>query len=339
MGGSSGNQPPVPSDYGKVYQTGIDVFLKNLPAMQGAEQDSRATIDPQRIASQQALQSQFGPTQTQQQLDTLHQFDPESAAIRSRLGQSVLSDLNSGYNLPADYEKELTGQIRGAQTARGNALGTGAAGAEAAFKGKAALDLYQEHLANAGAFLSGPTPEQQSLALQAVQPDRSSAYTNPGAGTAGANFGLANYSNLLAQYQLSGQGGGNAWQRALRGASIGASQGSIGGPWGAIGGAAGGAIDGAFNGPLYQAQTNPNYQWSDIRLKKDIVTVGQSPNGHRIVEFTYKSDPQEKRYVGAIAQEVRKLSPEAVGEDYSGFLTVRYDMIDVNFMEVSLCLG
>lgn len=335
MGSSS--QPAVPAapDFAKLYQSGIDVYLKNLPALQDAERQSRGVIDPERIQAQQALQDQFGARQTQQQLDTLHQFDPESAAVRAKLGQSVLSDLNSGYDLPAGYRQELVNQFRGAQTARGNTLGDSAAGAEAAFTGKAALDLRQEHLANAGAFLGGPTPEQQSLALQAVQPDRSMSYTNSAAGTQGANFGLSNYQNLLAQYQLSGgQGSGNAWQRALKGASIGASQGSIGGPWGAIGGAVGGAIDGAANGPLYQYQTNPNYQWSDSRLKTVLQKVATSLSGLGMYLFTYKSDPKQLKCIGALAEEVEKVKPEAVSRDSSGYLTVDYKLIDVPFVQL-----
>lgn len=344
MGSSSKPAVPAAPDFGKLYQEGIDIYLKNRPALQDAEQQSRSTIDPQRIQAQQALQDQFGAKQTQQELDVLHQFDPESAAIRSRLGQSVLSDLNSGYNLPDDYSRELTSQIRGAQTARGNSLGESAAGAEAAFKGKAALDLYQEHLANAGAFLSGPTPEQQSIALQAVQPDRSMAYTNSGAGSQGVNFGLANYQNQLAQYQLAGQGGGNAWQRALHGAQQG---GQVAGIWGAVGG----AVDGAINGPVYSSLNDPNgsiggafkggawnsgnnYQWSDSRLKNVLQKVTTSLSGLGMYLFTYKSDPKQLKCIGALAHEVEKVKPEAVSRDSSGYLTVDYEKIDVPFVQL-----
>lgn len=74
---------------------------------------------------------------------------------------------------------------------------------------------------------------------------------------------------------------------------------------------------------------------SDARLKDNIVTVGHSPSGIREVQFTYRDDPEERRYQGALAQEVQKIAPHAVTRDKEGFLAVFYDLIDVDFMEVA----
>lgn len=321
MGGGDKDPPAAPNP-SKLYQEGIDIFLKNLPRMLDAEAQYRIEVDPERIRQQQALQEEFGPVQYQQQLDALKQLDPQSFGIRQQLADRVSSDLASGYDLPAEYETELTNQIRGAQAARGNILGTSAAGAESAFKGKAALDLYQQHLQNAGSFLSGPTPQQQLLGVQGVSPDRGMAYANPSAGTAGVNAGLANYQNMLANYQLQG-GGTNQWQSALGGAASGASAGSSFGPWGAvIGGLAGGAAG----------------YYSDARVKRNIRTVGETPSGIPIIEFEYRDDPEHKTYQGVIAQDVLVFNPEAVETDESGILKVRYDLIDTPFDE-PLCLG
>ncbi len=386
MGGSNSSIPSPPS-YGQSYQEGIDVLLKNLPTLVNTENQYRGSNDPARIQQQQALQAQFGPTQYSQQLDALHQLDPQSASLRASLGTTlgnnltgggdpnqsavynklqgnvlgnigtgdpaqaavynqlqgqVQGDLQSGYNLPPDYARELEQSIRGAQSARGNVLGQGAVSAETAFKGKAALDLYQQHLQNAegflntkspgqlatenagnflglkspgqqatenvGNFLSGPTPEQQLLAVQGVQPDRSFAYASPTAGTQGANYGLQNYANLVNQQQLQ-NAQPSPWQTALGVA---------------------GQVAGAYFG---------SGGFSDSRLKENIVHLCKTAIGLPLVAFNYKG--RKERYVGTLAEDVQKIRPDAVGER-DGYLTVRYDLLDLPFYELkgtALCLG
>ena len=74
---------------------------------------------------------------------------------------------------------------------------------------------------------------------------------------------------------------------------------------------------------------------SDIKVKENITYVGSSPQGHTIWEFNYVGD--SKRYRGAMAQEVAKINPMAVGiaEDSGGkYLTVDYSKIDVDMVEV-----
>ena len=74
---------------------------------------------------------------------------------------------------------------------------------------------------------------------------------------------------------------------------------------------------------------------SDVKLKENIEYVGSSPDGHNIWEFNYIGD--SKRYRGAMAQEVAKINPMAVGitEDSGGkYLTVDYSKIDVDMVEV-----
>lgn len=70
---------------------------------------------------------------------------------------------------------------------------------------------------------------------------------------------------------------------------------------------------------------------SDIKEKENITYVGSSPQGHNIWEFNYTGHPQ--RYRGAMAQEVAKINPMAVGIT-DGSLTVDYSKIDVDMVEV-----
>ena len=70
---------------------------------------------------------------------------------------------------------------------------------------------------------------------------------------------------------------------------------------------------------------------SDIKEKENIEYVGSSPQGHNIWEFNYTGHSQ--RYRGAMAQEVAKINPMAVGIQ-DGSLTVDYSKIDVDMVEV-----
>ena len=74
---------------------------------------------------------------------------------------------------------------------------------------------------------------------------------------------------------------------------------------------------------------NPNS--SDIRLKEHIKQVGVSPQGYKIYEFNYKGE--DKRWRGAMAQDVVKKNPMAVGIR-DNYLTVDYNQIDVNMEPV-----
>ena len=65
---------------------------------------------------------------------------------------------------------------------------------------------------------------------------------------------------------------------------------------------------------------------SDIRLKENIKQVGISPKGYKIYEFNYKGNGT--RYRGAMAQDVVKKNPMAVGIQ-NNHLTVDYSKIDV----------
>ena len=67
-------------------------------------------------------------------------------------------------------------------------------------------------------------------------------------------------------------------------------------------------------------------QPSDIKLKENVEQVGVSPQGYNIYEFNYKGG--EVRFRGAMAQDVLKKNPMAVGIDQN-YLTVDYSKIDV----------
>jgi Chaperone of endosialidase len=77
---------------------------------------------------------------------------------------------------------------------------------------------------------------------------------------------------------------------------------------------------------------------SDIRLKEDIVPLGQLNNGLELYRFRYKGGDRTT-YVGVMAQEVQKIKPDAVWREHSGYLMVNYDRLGLKFMTWKEWLG
>ena len=73
--------------------------------------------------------------------------------------------------------------------------------------------------------------------------------------------------------------------------------------------------------------------FSDRRLKENIKKIGESISGLGIYKFNYLG--QAKQYIGAMADEVIKVVPEAAVLRSDGFYGVNYNLIDVTFKEVN----
>ena len=71
---------------------------------------------------------------------------------------------------------------------------------------------------------------------------------------------------------------------------------------------------------------------SDRRIKENIKKLGKSPSGIGIYKFNYIGNA--KKYIGAMADDVMKVVPEAVSTMANRFLGVNYNLIDVQFKEV-----
>jgi hypothetical protein len=72
---------------------------------------------------------------------------------------------------------------------------------------------------------------------------------------------------------------------------------------------------------------------SDRRLKRDISLVGTSPSGCNIYTFKYLDSDQ--LYQGVMAQELLEKYPFAVFVKNNGYLSVNYDLIDVDFLKIT----
>lgn len=314
--------PKVPKapDPSQTYQAGVDVFLKNLPALLQAEQSARTTYDPQRIQEQQSLQSQFGPTQYAQMLEGFKTLDPTYYANREAFGKGVASDYALGSKLSPGEVSSIQQNVRGSQAARGNIDGGAAGVAEAYAVGDRGMALEQQRTQNLLGFLAAPTIPQLAGSVPPISADQSFSYVNPSAGYQGQQFGLQNYQNILGAQSLingGGAGGVNPWATAAGGAASGAALGTAVYPGiGTAVGAIGGGVAGYF---------------SDRRLKTNIKKVGVSSEGTNIYQFRYPGIPAT--FSGVMADEVEHI-PGAVSQR-GGYSFVDYSKVDVPFERVS----
>jgi hypothetical protein len=69
---------------------------------------------------------------------------------------------------------------------------------------------------------------------------------------------------------------------------------------------------------------------SDARAKRDLVRIGRLQNGIGLYRFTYVGGT--RKFVGVIAQEVKKVAPEAVQMGPDGLLRVDYRQLGFRMM-------
>ena len=89
---------------------------------------------------------------------------------------------------------------------------------------------------------------------------------------------------------------------------------------------------GAQMAALGDIASNSKFITSDITLKKNIKYKSKSKSGLNIYEFEYNWSPQ--KYIGVMAQEVKKVKPSAVSENIFGHMMVDYSQLDVNMERV-----
>ena len=74
---------------------------------------------------------------------------------------------------------------------------------------------------------------------------------------------------------------------------------------------------------------------SDRRLKTNIKLVGKDERtGLNLYHFTYKDDPENRRFEGVMADEAREYMPEAVVVGDGGFGRVNYSMLGIEMKEI-----
>lgn len=113
-----------------------------------------------------SLDKEFMPQYSELYTSLLEQANPEFMPTYTALGKSVQEGLAAGYELGPALGREVEQAIRGAQTARGNWLGTAPTAQEAFGMGEAAINLYGLRVGQAQNFLNSKQPTDMWGALQ-----------------------------------------------------------------------------------------------------------------------------------------------------------------------------
>jgi hypothetical protein len=171
--------------------------------------------------------------------------------------------------------------------------------------------------------------------MYAGLPSQSNTATNTGvaAGTTGVNTAQSGVTNKLAIADSFNRGAGTAMSGWNQVGQLGvgkyqadisaynAQQQAEGAMYGGLGSAIGSGVAlGAKMG-----------MFSDIRVKQDIVQVGQLKNGFPLYAFQYKPEFQEQCghgfRIGVMAQDVEKILPDAVSVHANGYKMVDYSKV------------
>jgi hypothetical protein len=199
------------------------------------------------------------------------------------------------------------GQAMSSQDQANAAMGQnyGQAGTSAGLYNQAAAQQFNQNL---GAAQFGNTATQQAYQQQLAQ------YNQPLNQIAALMGGSQIQAPQFQQYSGGGQIGAAPVAQAATNqgnyntAAYNAQMGALGGLYSGLGSIAGaGLVPGGF-------------LRSDIRLKSNIVKVGEHPKGFGIYEY----DIDGYRERGVLAQEVEKIMPEAVMEHPDGYKMVNY---------------
>lgn len=209
------------------------------------------------------------------------------------------------------------------------------------------------------AAIAGFAPQALAIGQQAFQQPLAAAQAQQGLGQ-----GLFGIGQQMAQGQLGiGQGllgYGQNLAQSLAGLGQGASQTGLAGAQQLLGaGTLGQQTQQALNQALYNqylqqqgypfqvaqflaniaegtgalsgstttgVTTQPTSFFSDERVKEDIVEIGRTHDGQKIIKFRYKDEPPGTSHIGLSAQDVEKHHPEAVSETPEGIKAVDYDL-------------
>jgi hypothetical protein len=314
---------PAPIDYDKMAAASIRVAKESL----NAEEEAIKRLYPEYIRMQFGTAEQLAGKLDNQYLgrvrDTLDseiRATQAPNAIEAELQRQAESELALGRRLSPEEERQAQQAARAGAASRGMAMGQSTLAAE---------------ILNRDAFANQRLNERRAFANQANQIDLarrqrlvglSGAYgeLDPYRAAIGPAFGLGSstLSNTTGQvrdiYGGSLQQAGNVesfnrnmqasdrfsvrnYNAAVQGAAMQAGAAGNAGTMGMIGSIAGSALIGAA-------------MLSDRREKTDIKKIGQTADvlGLPAYQYKYKGDDQTR--VGFMAQDVKKVLPEAVEE-------------------------
>lgn len=239
---------------------------------------------------QQDLQNAQNSLYQQQTQYLDPQFQQSQAQLQSQLANQGIPQGSQAYNTAMDN------LARQKQQAYQGAMDSATSGGAA----------YQAQLSNTG--LANQAQQAQLYTQQYQEP--LNLYSSLMTGTqptlpqfAGLNASQAAPTNVLGAYQNAYQGQLNAYNTA-----VGTQNSQMSGL---------GSLAGSLGSAAIMA--------SDRRLKKNILKLGKLGSGIPYYKFEYLWSPV--KYIGVMADEVKKIIPNAVIRTSSGFDAVNYAMI------------
>lgn len=233
----------------------------------------------------------------------------EQSSVSENVNNSLITGAYGGQMGAGTGATNFLAQLLGVSPSgvAGTAIGTAANGIAA---GGGAQQGYQNYLQ-----MAGYAPAMRQLSQGIVGQGAAAGLLQSGATTRalqsrGAELNNQFFNNYLQQLSgLSGlglQAGGLVANTGQRSTSTGTSTGGGPSTLGSIASTIGGVAS----------------IFSDRRLKRDIVKVGEFDDGLGLYDFRFEGEAERQR--GVMADEVEKIRPWALGPEKAGFKTVDY---------------
>jgi len=308
-----------------VDQEGLNRAVDNrieelLKQQSGLSKPTERDFASERAAIERGYGSYLG--QIDSELEAMRLYRDSDLATRESAARDAAADIQSrfaGANAGQRLELARMGVSpdsgRYASMASSNAAMEAAASAAAMNQARTAAKQlgWAKRMDSAalGRGLPGNQATSTGLALQGIGGAQNSALIPSNLAAQQSQLSNQGASAVAGMYGQMGQLGVQNYNAQL-GAWSAANQAS----------AAESAGFGSFMGSIGAAAIN---QWSDRRLKTDIVKLGELPDNIGVYAFTYIRNG--KRDVGVMADEVEKVYPDAVTE-VRGFKMVDYSYFD-----------
>lgn len=243
------------------------------------------------------------------------------------LAAKAMADVNQGFaNAEGQQSRALARMGVNPSSGKALAMGNQTAIAKASALAAAGTNAHDRARAEGYALTDRATNALAGYPAMGMQA------TGAGAGFGASGINLANQgaagmmSGFNTAGDMAGQMGNNAtnmWGAQANYRANMQQDDSLGGILGGVGG-------------LAMGLGKSGLGWvSDRRLKQDIELVGRDERtGLNLYEFGYIDDPDMRRYVGVMADEVIAYDPRAVSFDEHGYARVDYARLGIPFKEV-----
>lgn len=335
-GGGSSAPPPDPrlieaqiksmgiqdSAISQIMQNAADLAPLQKQQLQFGLDTAKTAYDQSQEDRTWALGRRDKLTQAQDTFaNRVDEFD--SSAHREQMADQAQADVDVGFSSARDQQGRAMARMginpaSGRAQAADNQLSISQAAAKAGAANKTRM-----------------AATEMGFQLQGKKADMLSGYPTLASGLTTSGAGIGSSGLTIANTGLAGLNSGSTSAASVAG-SMGANAATMYGTMGSYKTAADKVAndDGGVMGALGMLGGAAITKYSDRRLKDNIILVGQDEaTGLNLYEFNYTHDP-DVRFRGVMADEVEKYMPDAVMRDGDGYLSVDYDMIGIEIVEV-----